>query len=72
MKNLKDIQKKTDAELSGLLSEKREELRTFRFGIAGSRTRNVKAGRQLRREIAALLTETNRRLREGQAAEAQE
>lgn len=43
------------------LSEKREALRAFRFGVSGSKTRNVKEGRTLRRGIAALLTELRAR-----------
>ncbi len=43
------------------IAAKREALRTFRFGEAGTRTRNVKEGRNLRKEIARLLTEMNSR-----------
>lgn len=43
------------------ISAKQEALRVFRFGEAGSRTRNVREGRTLRREIARLLTELRRR-----------
>lgn len=50
-----------DGELFKLLSEKREALRTSRFGVAGSRARNVKEGRSLRREIAQILTELRTR-----------
>jgi large subunit ribosomal protein L29 len=41
--------------------EKREALRTFRFGGAGSRTRNTREGRTLRKDIARLLTELRSR-----------
>lgn len=41
--------------------EKRAALRTFRFGGAGSRTRNVREGRNLRKEIARILTEVRSR-----------
>ena len=34
-----------------------EKLRVIRFGGAGSRSRNVKEGRNLRREVARALTE---------------
>ncbi len=50
---LEDLQKEVAA--------KREALRTFRFGEAGTRTRNVREGRGLRKEIARLLTEMNSR-----------
>ena len=43
------------------VSDKREALRNFRFGEAGSRLRNVREGRTLRREIAQLLTELRSR-----------
>jgi len=43
------------------IAQKREALRTFRFGGAGSRSRNVREGRELRKEIARLLTELNSR-----------
>ncbi len=50
---LEDLQKE--------IATKREALRTFRFGEAGTRTRNVREGRTLRKEIARLLTEMNSR-----------
>jgi ribosomal protein L29 len=43
------------------VAAKREALRAFRFGTAGSRSKNVKEGRNLRKEIARLLTELNSR-----------
>jgi ribosomal protein L29 len=48
-------------ELKKLASEKREALRHFRFGGAGSRARNVREGRNLRKEIARILTELRAR-----------
>jgi ribosomal protein L29 len=44
-------------ELQKTLADKREALRSFRFGAAGSRSRNVREGRELRKEIARILTE---------------
>lgn len=55
--------KKTDSDLEKALREKRKALREFRFGSAGSRTRNVKEGHNLRRDIARILTELNARHR---------
>lgn len=52
---------KSDKDIDVLIGEKREALREFRFGSAGSKTRNVKEGKALRKEIARLLTETNKR-----------
>lgn len=51
--SVEDIQKE--------IAQMREALRVFRFGEAGSRTRNVREGRKLRRDIARLLTELRAR-----------
>jgi len=56
-----DISNKTIETLQAELAEKREALRTFRFGGAGSRSRNVREGRNLRKDIARILTELNAR-----------
>lgn len=54
--------KKMDVEgLNKEIVEKRESLRKFRFGEAGSRSRNVKEGRTLRRDIARIFTEIKSR-----------
>ena len=45
-----------------LLEEKREAVRSFRFGLAGSAKKNVKAPLLARKEIARILTEQNSRL----------
>ncbi len=58
---MKDIKEKKDAELATLLSEKREEIRVFRFGTTGSKVRDVKAQRKARRTVARILTEVNAR-----------
>lgn len=56
-----DLKKQDIAELQKQIADKREALRVFRFGGAGSRTRDVRAGRTLRKDIARLLTELNSR-----------
>jgi len=56
-----DFKKKTDQDLNRILSEKRAGLREFRFGLAGSKTKNVKKGRETRKDIARVLTELNNR-----------
>lgn len=56
-----DFKKKSVKDLEKLIREKREELREFRFKSAGSRTRNVREGRNLRKEVAQILTELNLR-----------
>lgn len=56
-----DFKKKSVKDLEKQIREKREELRAFRFKSAGSRTRNVREGRNTRKEIAQILTELNQR-----------
>ena len=56
-----DIKTKSVEELQNTVAEKREAFRVFRFGGAGSRARNVREGRNLRREIAQILTELRAR-----------
>ena len=58
---MKDLQKKSEKDLNKMLTEKREVLRSFRFGTAGSKTRDVKAARQNKREVAQILTELTAR-----------
>lgn len=58
---MKDIKEKKDTELATLLSEKREEVRVFRFGTTGSKVRDVRAQRKTRRTIARILTEVTAR-----------
>ncbi len=55
----KEITNKTQADLAKMLSEKREALRVFRFGAAGAKTKNVKEGRAIRKDIARILTAVN-------------
>lgn len=56
-----DFKKYSAEDLHKEIAEKREALRTFRFGGAGSRTRNVREGRMLRRDIARMMTELSNR-----------
>lgn len=58
---MKDFTKQSNNELQREVAEKSEALRAFRFGGAGSRTRNVREGRNLRREVAQILTEIKSR-----------
>jgi len=59
MKKVK-FQEKTEKELTKLLNDKREAFTKFKFGISGSRTKNVKEGRTLRREMASIITALNK------------
>ncbi|MFA6227299.1 MAG: 50S ribosomal protein L29 [Candidatus Paceibacterota bacterium] len=54
----KELRKKTASDLTKMLTEKREALSKFRFGIAGSKIKDVKEGKNLKREIAQILTIT--------------
>ncbi len=58
MSLLKD---KKDTDLHKNLDEKRKSLRGFRFGVAGSKVKNVKEARNLKKEIARVLTELKSR-----------
>ena len=55
----KEITGKTQADLTKMLAEKRESLRLFRFGAAGAKTKNIKEGRMIRKDIARILTMMN-------------
>lgn len=46
--------------LHSLVAHKREELRSLRFSASGSKNKNVKQPRTLRKEIARALTELSR------------
>ncbi|PIT96872.1 50S ribosomal protein L29 [Candidatus Campbellbacteria bacterium CG10_big_fil_rev_8_21_14_0_10_35_52] len=54
-----DLKNKTEKELIILINKNREKLRNFKFSIAGSKIRNVKEGRNIRKDIARILTEIN-------------
>ena len=61
----KELEKETVESLQKMIADKREALRVFRFEGEGSRRRNVREGRTLRREIARVMTElSNRRIAE--------
>jgi len=56
-----DYKSMSDKDLGKALAEKHESLRLFRFGKAGSKTRNVKEGSLARKGVARILTEMNSR-----------
>jgi len=58
---METLTKHSGDELIKMLGEKRESLRVFRFGVTGGKTKNVKEGRTLRKEIARILTELRHR-----------
>lgn len=51
------LKKHSADDISKLLADTQEELRALRFSIAGSKNRNVKLVRTLRKTIARGLTE---------------
>ena len=70
---MKNIFKKQDkAQLEKSISDMRESLRLFRFAGAGSRTRNVREGRNMRRDVARALTELREQTLTAQAGIASE
>jgi len=58
---MKEIKGKKDGELVKELKETKDSLRQFRFGISGSKTKDVKAGKNLRKKIAQINTELTAR-----------
>lgn len=52
-----DIKKMKDIEIEKAIIEARAKLQELRFGVAGSKSRNVHEARNLRRNIARYLTE---------------
>jgi ribosomal protein L29 len=60
---MKDIADKTHSDLNKMLADKREALRIFRFGAAGAKTKNVKEGRAIRKDIARIMTAMNAKSR---------
>jgi ribosomal protein L29 len=53
------LKNKSDKDLQKELLDKKENVRSFRFSIAGSKVRNVKEGRDTKRQIARILTEVS-------------
>ena len=54
-----ELRKKNPADLKKLLAELEAELREFRFGMTGGRTKNVKQGRALRKDMARVMSVLN-------------
>ena len=57
-KNFKD---KTEKELNKALTEAREEVRKFRFSISGAGKKQIKEIREMKNDIARILTELRAR-----------
>lgn len=58
---MSELSKKTEQVLKKELTEKRKALREFRFNISGSKLKDVKGGKALKKDIARILTELNGR-----------
>ena len=54
---MKEYKNKTSQELNKLIMEKRAILRHFKFNSVGSKTKNVKLGKTVKKEIARIMTE---------------
>jgi ribosomal protein L29 len=61
----KDFKTKSDSDLQKTLKDKRQDLLNFRFDVSGSGKRNVKDAKNLKKEIAQILTELNVRAKVG-------
>ena len=57
---MEDLKGKTENELKHMLKEKQEALRVFRFAMSGSKTKNLKEGMNLKKDIARIMTATNK------------
>lgn len=56
-----DLKKKSVEDLNKALLEKREDIRSTRFDLAGTTKKNTKATRNNRKTVARILTEINAR-----------
>ncbi len=54
---MSDYTNKSREELNRLITDNRSKLQAFRFAMAGSKGKNVKEGKNLRKEIARAQTE---------------
>ena len=53
---VKELKTKSKSELNVLLDEGRERLRALRFDLAGGKIKNVREIRQVKKDIARILT----------------
>lgn len=54
-----DKTQKSEKELIKELADKREALLKFKFGTSGSKSKNTKEARNLRKDIARIMTSLN-------------
>lgn len=53
---IRELRQKSKEELGAFLSEKRDQLLSLRFDLAGGRVKNVKTIRAMKKDIARALT----------------
>ncbi len=51
-----DLRKKSHRDLAKLITELESELRQFRFGMSGGHSKNVRASRAVRKDVARIKT----------------
>ncbi|HEY1037451.1 MAG TPA: 50S ribosomal protein L29 [Candidatus Paceibacterota bacterium] len=56
---MSDLKAKNPKDLRKLLTEKKDALQSFRLGNSRSKTKNVKEGRTIRKDIARIMTSLN-------------
>ncbi|HLP43678.1 MAG TPA: 50S ribosomal protein L29 [Candidatus Nanoarchaeia archaeon] len=56
-----EIKGKDQKTLVDMLKDKQNALRAFTFGTAGSKSRNVKEGNNIKKDIARIMTEMNKK-----------
>lgn len=56
MIKIKELRQKEKSELKALVKKKRSELLDFKFKLNKGKTKNVKEGKNIRKEIARILT----------------
>jgi len=59
MVKVESLRKKEKPELQKLLREKREKLQRLRFDLASGNLKNIRAIRQIKKDIARILTILN-------------
>lgn len=60
-KKFAEIKEKNETELRKMLALNREQLRDLRFRVSEAQAKNVSEVRKLRRRIARILTELNKK-----------
>jgi len=58
---VKDLKQKKEKDLSKLLLTERDKLRSLKFDLAAGKVKNVKQSRQIRKDIARILTTLNQK-----------